>query len=278
MSSSRSAVSSAGPEANVVDRRGSGVDVRSRPVGGHLRYRQPDLRAPHWNGLFLSAAYLLSLSLYTGGLGFYSDDWAFLASIAGVGDQGLAARYYALETQNFLQARPGQALYILALYQAFGLHPLGYHLINAAVSLGGVLLFYVILRNIGLSRLLSLSAALLFAVLPNYSTDRFWLASFQVSLHTTLLLLTVYAELRALSAGARAWWNWAGLAVLSLVASGLTYEVALPLIVLSPVLFWLSTREQGSRVSRSRVSTMLVANFALLVGYVGDRCQEAFSF
>jgi hypothetical protein len=195
--------------------------------------------------LFLCLIVLLSLILYVQGLGFYHDDWAFWAVLSTSRDQSLSGLCQTLYSRDVnLRQRPVQILYLAGLYRLFGLHPLGYHLINAAVLLASIVLSYLVLRELGQPRFLSLTLPMVYALLPHYSTDRFWIAAFQATLSITLYFLGLYAVLRALRSPAAHIWGWKLLSLLSLLGSGLAYEVVLPLFLLTPVLIWRRTRQR----------------------------------
>jgi hypothetical protein len=194
---------------------------------------------------FLAALFTLSSILYAAQLGFYSDDWSFLYAMqqkAEPGFWGSAARLI----REDLPTRPGQAMLLVALFRAFGLTPSPYHLFNTAVTGLTVLLFYIALRKVGTGRLFAFPAAALYGLLPHYSTDRFWVSSFQAPLSMALYFVTLLSGFRtvvAQSAAARA--TWGTVTVASLVASALCYEVAVPLLFLNMWLWWREARLRG---------------------------------
>src|SRR3954451_23936840 len=79
---------------------------------------------------FLGCILIASFILYVGQLGFYSDDWDFFAIIDGATDQSLPGRFQEYYATPQRQSRPALVLYLVALYQLFGLSPLGYHIVN----------------------------------------------------------------------------------------------------------------------------------------------------
>jgi hypothetical protein len=218
------------------------------------------------DGLFLAVIVALSLSLYVTRLGFYSDDWAFLAAFAQAPDRSLPGLFRANYSAHTLM-RPAQIFYFALLYWLFGANPLGYHLVNSAVLVLCALLFYLTLRELGLPRQLCVAVPLVYALLPNYSTDRFWFAAFQAGLSMALYFLSLYADLRTLRAGPRARWLWKLLALLSLFVSGLAYEVALPLFLFNTLLVWYLGRPsaQASRPGVELPTRLLLAASSLLV-------------
>lgn len=230
---------------------------------------QPQRRASVWPAthnqaafhdcLFLSLVFLASLMLYVWDLGFYSDDWAFLANFSLAEDQSLRGLFWSFDDPH-TRMRPVQGLYFSALYWVFGLNPTGYHLVNAAVLLSGILLFYHVLRELDQNRLLAVALPLVYGFLPHYSTDRFWFAAFQISLSMALYFLSLYCDLRALRARPVPLWIWKCFSIVCLVGSVLAYEVFLPLfLLLNPLLVVYRWRQLSSSVPRSQVSPRKLA-------------------
>jgi len=159
-------------------------------------------RAAARDRLFLAAVLVLSCLPYLGGLGLYSDDWAFLSEMQNA--RGSLRGMYDAIMPTGLATRPMQAVELVALYSLFGLEPLGYHIVNTAVLALAVALFYQSLRLLGLPRAIAIVVPLTFALLPHYSTDRFWIAAFQANLSICLYFVSLYADLRFVSsAGSR---------------------------------------------------------------------------
>jgi hypothetical protein len=73
--------------------------------------------------------------------------------------------------------RPLYVVLLASSYRLFGLQPLGYHLVNHAFFIVAAVLCCLTLREERWSRAVSLSVAAVFVFLPNYSTDRFWIAA-----------------------------------------------------------------------------------------------------
>jgi len=230
--------------------------------------------------LFLSVVVLLSVTLYLPHLGFYSDDWAFLAGMSAAPDQSLRSLWQSIYSPES-RMRPMQMLVITGLYRLFGLRPMGYHLVNSVLLLSCVVLFYLVLRTLSLPRLLALAVPTIFGLLPHYSTTRFWLSAFQVNVCIAFYFLSLYADLRAAGAGRRALWAWKLLSLLSLIGSGLAYEIALPLFLLNPLLVWFQARQlpaasEINRLSRGRQVALLGSNaLAVLLVLVFKRQATA---
>src|SRR5260370_30142824 len=79
--------------------------------------------------LFLIVIAILSLSSYVTRLGFYSDDWALLASMRLSPDQSLTGVFTAVNSSQDNEIRPIQFFAYAAPYKLFDLNPLGYHLL-----------------------------------------------------------------------------------------------------------------------------------------------------
>jgi hypothetical protein len=116
-----------------------------------------------------------------------------------------------------------QILHLATLYALFGLNPTGYHLANAGVLVASTVLLYLVLRELQVGRTLALAIPLVYAFLPNYSADRFWVATAVAPLSVGLYLLSLLADLRLVRGRV---WRWKLVSVLALLGSGLAYELA----------------------------------------------------
>lgn len=200
------------------------------------------------DALFLASMTTLSLASYVRGLGFYLDDYSFLRVLGQSHRQSFFGLYDALSAGAAkTRMRPVQIATLAGLYNLFGSNAHAYHMFNAFVLVGGVLLVYFVLRELDRTRLVSVAAALLYATLPHFSTDRFWVAAFQANVSMTLFFASQYAALRALRAKRGPWWGWVVVALVSAVGSALAYEVALPLFLLTPFLVVWRSRHIAAR-------------------------------
>jgi hypothetical protein len=190
---------------------------------------------------FLAVLVALSTLPYIRGLGFYYDDYSVLAHLNAAHDHSLGGLYHAIRPLN--GQRPLQSLIFAALYRVFGLHPLGYHVVNAFLLVGVACLLYLVLRELRLPRLLCVALPLVYSSLPHYATNRFWLDAFQITASNAFYLLSFYAGLRALRARRRAaLLAWLTLAVGAVAASLFAYEVVYPLFALELGLLWWAAR------------------------------------
>jgi len=189
--------------------------------------------------LFLIVIAILSLSSYITSLGFYSDDWYLLSSMSLSSDQSLTGVFTAVSSTDH-EIRPVQFFEYAAPYKLFGLDPLGYHLLNGIFFSTGLVLLYLILDALRQPRVLALSIPVLYMLLPNYSTDRFWIAAHAANISMCLTFLGIYAHLQALRRRKGGFWRWEVFATLCVIASGLTYEVFLPLVLAATTFLFVS--------------------------------------
>jgi hypothetical protein len=202
--------------------------------------------------VFLAALSLVSSLWYVGRLGFYSDDWGMFAAFQLPPGQSIAA----IVRKSFMD-RPAQGFYYNLLYRTFGLSPPGYHVVNAAVLACVTALLFVVLRRLRLPRAMAFGAALIYVMLPTYSTDRFWFAAFAAPLSMLFGLISLLADLEAAGRRGVAFTAHRLGAIAALMVSVLLYEIALPFLFLSPLIV--------RRMKRSRhFLSMTAVNWTLL--------------
>lgn len=213
---------------------------------------------------FLGVAVVVSLVVYVWSLGFYLDDYATLWRMSASDDHSLFGLYDAVRPST--GQRPLQAGIFAFLYRVFGLHPLGYHLFNAALLVSIAVLLYLVLRELRMPRAVCVAIPLVYSMLPHYASERFWLNAFQISLSTAFYLLSLYAALRAVRAPTWAFGGWLAIAVVGIAGSLLSYELAFPLFALNLALVWWASRQSDeARANRTRVTAMIAV---LAVGMV----------
>ncbi len=188
--------------------------------------------------IFLIVVISISCLEYVSKIGFYSDDWSFLGNFILSRNQTLPGLFLTATTPNTLM-RPIQNIYDAILFYFFKLNPLGYQIVNSLVFMIAVVVLYAVLRKLGIPRIISLSISLIYGLLPNYSTDRFWYAAFQVNLSLMFFLISLFCGLQAFALKTKHSNLWQLMSVVSLVLSILSYEVALPLVAVNIFLFWI---------------------------------------
>jgi hypothetical protein len=112
----------------------------------------------------------------------------------------------------------------------------------------------LLLRRVGCTRLVAVAVPAVYALAPNYSTNRFWFAAFGYLLSIALWLVSLHADLQAATSSKPSRvWPWKGLAVAAFLAAGLGYEVVLPLALVNVGLAELHVRQRRGCSLRSRL-------------------------
>jgi hypothetical protein len=230
--------------------------------------------------LFLAVIVAISVAPYVWRLGFYSDDWAFLGSLNSFGDFSNAGRSTVFDFQELIGQRPTQAAYSWLLFRFFHLDPLGYHVTNTIVIAAMTALLYLTLRELRVARPIAFSIAAVYALLPNYSTDRFWFAAFGYPLSMTMYFLSLFANLRSLRSPTATRWAWKGVALTALIIGGLGYEVVVPLFVANILLLWYLARKPSfvgrtTAVTGRRLVVFLAPDLAALSAVVAYKIAFA---
>ena len=208
----------------------------------------------------------ISVAPYVGGLGFYIDDFEVLGRMQRSPDQSLFGLYDAVRPGT--AQRPLQAFLLAGLYRLFGWHPLGYHIVNIFLLAIVAALMYLVLRELRLPRLVCVAIPLVYSMLPNYATERFWPDTFQISLSTAFYLLSLYAGLRAVRSSSRAATVWVSVAVAGIAGSLLSYEIVFPLFAINLVLVWRAGRDHPDEASNAR-RVAVVGSLAISIVVVG---------
>jgi len=182
-------------------------------------------------------------------LGFYCDDWSYLAEFYQNSSHRFGAEFLEFsQSDPSMTVRPVQVTYLLLAFKSFGMDPLPYHVVNAVILGLVTVCLYFTLNEVRVERWLAFTIALTFGLLPHYSTDRFWTSSQQATLCVAFALAGIYALSRSARLEEPRPKQWLAVAVLALALSILSYEVALGLIVASVGLIaW--RRYQDSRTS-----------------------------
>lgn len=231
---------------------------------GHGRWPSPQLI----DTICLVAITIASAMPYLPRLGFYSDDWGYLASFT------LALHHNSLfsSAASIFAGRPVQGFYLALLFQCFGLNPLGYHIVGTVVLAASIWLLYFLLIRLRVARAQSLAATLLFLMLPQLSTVRVWYSAGQITLSLALMLVSMHVQLSFSRTGKSRTGKAVrlelaiGAAVLSVGA----YEIFAPLLVgfaAVLVLFWWRSSPRDSR-TRWWAALSCVAAAALILAAI----------
>lgn len=229
------------------------------------------LRPAASDSLFLGLFVLASCLLYAGRLGFYSDDWEYLSRLCNCRDQSMAGLFACMGWPG-LYIRPLQLVQLAVLYKLSGLDPLLYHVMNTLVFAVAVLLFHHALRKLRAPDIVALCAPLLWASVPLFSTDRFWIAVFMANL-SMVFCFGAFLFLGASATGTslRAVCLRLGCLV-AMGASALSYEAPVGLFAMVPVLSWYAgpTPEKSAkwRWLRTHRGFALISGLLLVSGVI----------
>ncbi|RVT94521.1 hypothetical protein [Sphingomonas crocodyli] len=221
--------------------------------GGDVMQRQ--IKA---DTIWLVAIFLISALPYVFGLGFYTDDWDFFAHYQAALD-GSTFDFVRAGLFYPALARPLQGLEFAWLYKMFGLNPLPYHLINLAVLAACMALLHRLLIRIGFDRAIAFALTLAFLLLPQHSTMRVWMSTFQVGFSLLFTLVAILADLRWERTGRTRW------KIASLVSGALVlafYEIFAPIILLGAAL--VGWRRWRSGVPMLRAVLPQIANVVVV--------------
>lgn len=205
------------------------------------------------DALFLFSSVVVSALPYLTGLGFYEDDWSYNSALAQAPRHNIAAMLRTLFVlDDDLRLRPVQAAYVALRYRAFGRHPLPWHIVDQVVLGLAVVAFYLAMRELLNNRPLAFTVALVFGLLPHYSSDRVWTA-----MAAGLCALFAYGGIFALTRSVTGRNNhpksWLILAVAAMALSILSYEVEFGLIAMSVLVAgWWVYRRAGMSASPAR--------------------------
>lgn len=179
---------------------------------------------------FLCLLEILTFAPFLSKVGFYLDDWLMLQTLH-FGPQNLLGAFgnYFFNDPKVI-IRPVEVLHFAPMYFAFGLRPLGYHLVNGALEIVCICLLYKALKRLSESRLLAFLAVAAFIVYPIHDCTHYWILCSSVTLSAALYLLSLLASMKALMES-KPYFHW--LSALAFTFSIYNYEVFLPFAVVT---------------------------------------------
>jgi hypothetical protein len=189
--------------------------------------------------------------------------------------------FHYLATDPDMLLRPVQATFLVLGFKLFGRHALPYHIFNTALLGALTVCLYLTLRELQAQRWLGFAIALVFGLLPHYSTDRIWVSSQQAILCMTFALIGICALFRSIRPEEHHPKMWLVLAAFALVLSILSYEVALGLIAASVgMIAWRKYRDTraSSRTAIGLGGIAATAAVLLLVGMIKSRMQARLTY
>jgi hypothetical protein len=211
--------------------------------------------------LVVAAVAAIPAAFYVADLGFYLDDHYFLGAMSTSHDRSVPGLFEDLARDDSKAwLRPGMYFGLAVLFRLFGTNPLPYHLLVAALVPVCAVLLYLVLHRLRAPGFLALGVPIVFAAAPHYSTDRFWMSSYAAPASVALALAGFYALLRAGEARGRRLTVWLLGGGAAIVLSVLSYEVAVPLLIVAVVVLWFRGRSGfGSTRITALFSSLLLA-------------------
>jgi hypothetical protein len=218
--------------------------------------------------LVVAAVAAIPAAFYVADLGFYLDDHYFLGAMSTSHDRSVPGLFDAL-ARNDSKAwlRPGMYFGLALLFRLFGTNPLPYHLLVAALVPACAVLLYLVLHRLRAPGFLAVGVPIVFAAAPHYSTDRIWMASYAAPASVALALAGFYALLRAGEARGRRLTVWLVGGGAAIILSVLSYEVAVPLLIVAALVLWYRGRSGlGSTRITALFSSVLLAGVLVFKG------------
>lgn len=240
----------------------SGAKRENRHAAGPLRWL-----SPAWLDILLLLAILsIGPSFYLPHLGFYTDDWSFLADMRQSADQSIGGLYAALTSVSNVADRPLQALLYIIYDKIAPGSAIVPHVVNQLMFLAAMVILYAGLRRIAALRGNAYHLVLVYTCLPNYFTARLWYANHQSIL--SLLFFAIALHLIVTLRHKRGWACLPWLAMLFVCTLGnmLAYEVLGVVLLATP---FLVACAEGPRV-RALVTdrAMILSTVAILASLV----------
>jgi hypothetical protein len=180
---------------------------------------------------FVFLIVVISFLPFVSGLGFYSDDWSYEAKLAQKPNGSVAGAIIELvKSDSSMAVRPVQAVFLASEYKIFGQNALPYHVIDCVILGLTVVVLYLAIDAIVSERLFAVSIALVFGMLPHYSTDKLWISSQQATLCVGFACLGIYALQKLIGSKGKYAVQWTSVALVALTLCFLSYEVSMGII------------------------------------------------
>lgn len=189
-------------------------------------------------------------------VGFYLDDWLMLSTLR-FGPQdlfGAFSNYFFNDPKVII--RPVEVLHFGLMYFLFGIKPLGYHVVNAALEICCSVLLYVALKQFTNSRFLSCLVTCGFIIYPVRDSTHYWILCSSVALSLALYLGSLIFSLKAVKEKKPVLY---AIAALPFAFSIFNYEVFMPLagVTAASVFFFARRSESYARAFLQAVFSFL---------------------
>lgn len=187
---------------------------------------------------------------------FLQDDFILIAQA--IWPNPSAAPVFGAQVEQF---RPlTRLVYFKAMFGAFGLNPLPFHLVSLLIHLGNCFLAYMLLRRLNTQAMIAVAITALFAMHVSFMNILGWASCIQQLLGELFFLMTLLFGMRSIERGRLADTLLAlGCYMLALGSMEQTWGAPLVLLV------WAMTREDGPIRTRATVAAKSTAAFLLIM-------------
>lgn len=163
-------------------------------------------------------------------VGFYLDDWITLNLIQWGPKSFFSAFHQYLLSDPRVIVRPVEAFFYVVEFFIFGLKPIGYHLVNAALEIASAFLLYVALCDLTRKPALSLVAGLILIAYPNHDVTHYWSTCSSENVSLALSMASLALTTKGAIQGKLSCHCWS---VVCFLLSIFCYETFLPLVSLN---------------------------------------------
>lgn len=195
-------------------------------------------------------------------VGFYLDDWITLNLIEWGPKSLFPAFHKYLLSDPRVIVRPVEAFFYVVEFFAFGLKPIGYHLVNVALEIAAAFFLYLSLFDLTRKPALSLVAGLILIAYPNHDVTHYWstCSSENVSLALSMASLSLSTK-GAIESKAK-YYSWS---VICFLLSIFCYETFLPLVSLNAFFAYIVFLRSSNFATALRRAALVSLPFALAV-------------
>jgi hypothetical protein len=188
---------------------------------------------------------------------FLQDDFILIAQA--IWPSASAAPVFGSQVEQF---RPvTRLLYFKAMFGAFGLNPLPFHIISLLLHLGNCFLFYTLLRRLNTQSIIAVVVTAVFAMHVTFMNVLGWISCIQQLLGETFFLMTLLFAMRSIERGRLAD-TLAALACYLLALGSMEQTWGAPLVLL----VWVMTRQpEGTITEKATVAAKSVAAYLIIM-------------
>ncbi len=199
-------------------------------------------------------------------VGFYLDDWITLNLIQSGPRSLFSAFHQYLLSDPRVIVRPVEAFFYVIEFFAFGLKPVGYHLVNAGLEIAAAFFLYLALFDLTRKPALSLVAGLILIIYPNHDVTHYWATCSSENVSLALSMASLVLTTKGANQSKLPYYYGA---ISCFVLSIFCYETFLPLVSLNIFFAYIIFRRKEPVGSLKRASLLclpfIISVAALLI-------------